>query len=162
MLWNICLKIFIKIIRLVPHKNQVSLKYFGYLSHDRHIIQSVTGTDMILVYKSSYFRKFRTDRKFYHLRWNISSASRTCLSQYYIHFHFKLIRWFQEDFKHLLWWRWCWWHRYVGDLKKVTICGCWWPKRPKPSPTSKSCHQHISSPTSVTNVDVTFTPVLFL
>ena len=22
--------------------------------------------------------------------------------------------------------QWCWWHRYVGDLKLVTICGCWW------------------------------------
>ena len=32
--------------------------------------------------------------------------------------------------------------------------GCWWRKRPKPSPTSQSCHQHISSPTSVTNIDV--------
>ena len=32
--------------------------------------------------------------------------------------------------------------------------GCWWQKRPKPSPTSQSCNQHISSPTSVTNVDV--------
>ena len=32
---------------------------------------------------------------------------------------------------------------------------CWWQKRPKPSPTSQSCHQHISSPTSVTKIDVT-------
>ena len=31
--------------------------------------------------------------------------------------------------------------------------GCWWPKWLKPSPTSY-CHQHISSPTSVTNLDV--------
>ena len=30
--------------------------------------------------------------------------------------------------------------------------GCWWQKRPKPSPTSQSCLQHISSPTSVTNI----------
>ena len=26
---------------------------------------------------------------------------------------------------------------------------------PKPSPSSCNCHQHISSPTSVTNIDVT-------
>ena len=32
--------------------------------------------------------------------------------------------------------------------------GCWWQNRPKPSPTSQSCRQHISSPTSVTNIDV--------
>ena len=34
-------------------------------------------------------------------------------------------------------WQWCWWHRYVG------------------SPTSQTFHQHIWSPTSVTNIDVT-------
>ena len=31
---------------------------------------------------------------------------------------------------------------------------CWWRKRPKPSPRPQSCRQHISSPTSVTNIDV--------
>ena len=31
--------------------------------------------------------------------------------------------------------------------------GCWWRKRSKPSPTSQKCLQHISSPTSVTNID---------
>ena len=35
--------------------------------------------------------------------------------------------------------------------------GCWWAKWPKPSPTSSNCHQHISSPTSVTNIDVAVT-----
>ena len=30
------------------------------------------------------------------------------------------------------------------------------PKWSKPSPTSNNCHQHISFPTSVTNIDVTF------
>ena len=33
--------------------------------------------------------------------------------------------------------------------------GCWWQKWPKPSPTSQTSHQHIRSPTSVTNIDVT-------
>ena len=32
---------------------------FGYLSYDRHNFQSVTGTDMRLVYESSYVRKFQ-------------------------------------------------------------------------------------------------------
>ena len=32
--------------------------------------------------------------------------------------------------------------------------GCWRQKQPKPSPTSQSCHKHISSPTSVTKIDV--------
>ena len=32
--------------------------------------------------------------------------------------------------------------------------GSWWRKRSKPSPTSQSWHQHISSPTSVTDIDV--------
>ena len=36
---------------------------------------------------------------------------------------------------------------------------CWWQKLPKPSPTSQSCHQLISSPTSVPNIDVTFQTV---
>ena len=33
--------------------------------------------------------------------------------------------------------------------------GCWWPKCPKLSPISYSCHRHISFPTSVANIDVT-------
>jgi len=32
--------------------------------------------------------------------------------------------------------------------------GCWWPKWPNTSPTPENCHQHISSPTSVTKIDV--------
>ena len=36
----------------------------------------------------------------------------------------------------------------------LTDRGCWWQNRPKPSPTSQSCHQLISFPTSVTNIDV--------
>ena len=43
-----------------------------------------------------------------------------------------------------------WWHLLnVGPLlEKYSVC--WWPKT-----LSQSCHQHISSPTSVTNIDVT-------
>ena len=33
------------------------------------------------------------------------------------------VRW---SFSQVLSWQWCWWHRYVGDLKLVTIWGCWW------------------------------------
>ena len=42
----------------------------------------------------------------------------------------------------------------VGDwyLMLVPSSRCWWRAL---SPTSKSCHQHIWSPTSVTNIDVT-------
>ena len=42
----------------------------------------------------------------------------------------------------------------VGDwyLMLVPNSRCWWRDL---SPTSKSCHQHICSPTSVTNIDVT-------
>ena len=32
---------------------------------------------------------------------------------------------------------------------------CWWLKRSKPLPTSQSCRQHISSPTSVPSIDLT-------
>ena len=47
----------------------------------------------------------------------------------------------------------CWWQnhyvgdffRYVGDFLNVL----------NRSPTSQTCHQHIWSPTSVTNIDVT-------
>ena len=67
-----------------------------------------------------------------------------------------------------------WGNSDVGDLKLVTICGFWWhlfsagarrkskkkvgnwrPKWPKSSPTSYTCHQHISSLISVTNINVT-------
>ena len=41
----------------------------------------------------------------------------------------------------------------------VVISGLWWPKWPKPSTTSYSCHQHISSPTSVTNIDAIRMPL---
>ena len=45
----------------------------------------------------------------------------------------------------------CWWHLLdVSDRER----GCWWRKWPKPSPTSQSCRQHISSPTLATNIDV--------
>ena len=37
----------------------------------------------------------------------------------------------------------------------VKNSGCCWLKLAKPSPISYGCHQHISSPTSVTNIDVT-------
>ena len=62
-----------------------------------------------------------------------------------------------------LWRQWCRWLK-VGGFKLMTICECWWPnfdewkslnKWPKPSSTSQSCHQHISCPTSVNNIDVT-------
>ena len=73
-------------------------------------------------------------------------------------------------------WQWCWWHRYVGDFMVVTdfrcwaesLCWrhfslCWWFSQYNKSvniilsrlPTSQTCHQHIWSPTSVTNIDVT-------
>jgi len=56
----------------------------------------------------------------------------------------------------------------VGDRIKILVtsfgCCCptimlidkgwWWPKWRKPSPTSWNCHSHISSSTSVTNIDV--------
>ena len=144
-----------------------NISFWVFISRSSY--QSVTGTD--IRYECSYFRKFRTDRKFQllsfsHLQLDISSASRTCLSQYYIHFHFKFIRWFQEDFKHLLCLRWCWWLKVGDDLWMLVTsfecwcptlmekdCGCWWLKRPKPSPTSWNGHQHIRlqypSPTSL-------------
>ena len=64
-------------------------------------------------------------------------------------------------------WKWFWWHRDVGDDLWMLVtsfecwcptlmekdCGCWWLKRPKPSPTSWNGHQHIRlqypSPTSL-------------
>ena len=42
---------------------------------------------------------------------------------------------------------WCWY-----PTLKLKDRGCWWQNRPKPS--SQSCRQHISSPTSVANIDV--------
>ena len=43
-----------------------------------------------------------------------------------------------------------WWHLFdVGVRRKL-----WWRKRQKPSPTPRSCRQHISSPTSVINIDL--------
>ena len=55
-------------------------------------------------------------------------------------------------------------NRDVGDLKLETIQVCKrmlpyvgdkWMLVTKPLPTYYSCHQHISSPKSVTNIDVT-------
>ena len=63
----------------------------------------------------------------------------------------------------------CWWQfSGISDIISILVAsfgccwltlmlkdgGCWWQNRPKPSPTSQSCRQHISSPTSVTNIDV--------
>ena len=61
----------------------------------------------------------------------------------------------------------CWWQFLgIGDgISKLMSSfeywcptlmwkGYWWRKRPKPSPTSQTCPQPISSPTSVTNIDV--------
>ena len=44
--------------------------------------------------------------------------------------------------------------RDVADLKLLTSNGYCWPNRSKSSPTSYTCHQHISSLTFVTNIDV--------
>ena len=67
-------------------------------------------------------------------------------------------------------WQWCWWHRYVGDFMMVTDFRCWWLNHyvgdffryvgdfsnvSNRSPTSQTCLQHIWSPISVTNIDVT-------
>ena len=71
----------------------------------------------------------------------------------------------------------CWWQNhlvgdvfpYVVDLMMVTDLRCWWQNHYvgdsfryandflnvfNRSPTSQTCHQHIWSPTSVTNIDV--------
>ena len=68
-------------------------------------------------------------------------------------------------------WQWCWWHRYVGHFMMVTDLRCWWqnhyvgdfvryvgdfPNVLNRSSTSQTCHQHIWSPTSVTNINLTF------
>ena len=63
--------------------------------------------------------------------------------------------------------KWCWWQRHVGDFMMVTRC---WRQKDNigdvfryvtdafniigRSSTSQSCHKHIPSPTSVTNIDV--------
>ena len=46
-----------------------------------------------------------------------------------------------------------WW--YIFPTLMLKYRGFWWQKRRKLSLTSQSCGQHISSPTSVTNIDVT-------
>ena len=51
-----------------------------------------------------------------------------------------------------LWFHRCWWRLDVFNSMLVIIFGCWWRRRSKLSPTSQSCHQLISSPTSVTNI----------
>ena len=62
----------------------------------------------------------------------------------------------------------CWWPIlgiisvfYVGDrfLMLVPSSWCWWRDL---SPTSKTCHQLIWSPTSVTNIDVTHFSLVWL
>ena len=93
MLWNICPKIFIKIILLGPRKNQVSLsaKYFGSLSHLRHICHWFRSTS------GQFSVNFRS---IYGSFWSLSVEyiiSITYLSQYYINFYFIFIRWFKED-----------------------------------------------------------------
>ena len=63
----------------------------------------------------------------------------------------------------------CWW-QFSGFGDRISIlvtsfgCWCptlilkdteyWWQNRPKPSPTSQSRREYISSPTSVANIDV--------
>ena len=51
---------------------------------------------------------------------------------------------------------WCWWHFDVDDIL-ILVPYCLWmfvTKMTKPSPTCYSCHQQISSQTSVTYIDV--------
>ena len=63
----------------------------------------------------------------------------------------------------------CWWHRYVDDLM-MTDMRCWWQNHYvgdffryvsdfvnvlNQLLTSETSHQHVRSPTSVTNIDVT-------
>ena len=52
------------------------------------------------------------------------------------------------------------WRLYVGDSFWISVMEFryWWRKRPKSSPTPQSCRQHISSSTSVTNIDVAYGP----
>ena len=71
-------------------------------------------------------------------------------------------------------WQWCWW-LYDGDWFEIlltkSLCWwifslCWWFSQCiklvinilNRSPTSQTCHQHIWSPKSITNIDVT--PIL--
>ena len=42
----------------------------------------------------------------------------------------------------------------MTNMRSWWLHRCWWRNRPKPSPTSQSCHQHILSSTYVTNIDV--------
>ena len=47
-----------------------------------------------------------------------------------ISWNFKMLTWgdgFRLKIRSLGsgWWKWCWWHHDVDDLKLVTICGCW-------------------------------------
>ena len=46
--------------------------------------------------------------------------------------------------------------------KCMTCTACGWPEWPKPAPKSYSFHQQISSPASVTNIDVTTFPPAIL
>ena len=54
--------------------------------------------------------------------------------------------------KSIWWWQWFWWHRYVGDFFRYVCDLSNVLNRPQ---TSQTCHQHIWSPTSVTNINVT-------
>ena len=54
------------------------------------------------------------------------------------------------------WWQSCWWLQVYDDLWVLVTEKIGMTKKAKTSPKSKSCHQHISSPTSVTNIDVIY------
>ena len=83
---------------------------------------------------------------------------------------------FQQKFCSFERWHWCWWHRYVDDFMMVTDFRCWCQNHYvddlfryvgdflnvlNRSRTSQTCHQHIWSPTSVTNIDVTILKTCF-
>jgi len=78
--------------------------------------------------------------------------------------------WVKFEIHQKFWWQWRWWQQYVGDFMTVTDLRCWWQNHYvgdffrylsdcfnvfNRSPISWTCHQHILSPTSVTNIDVT-------
>ena len=74
-----------------------------------------------------------------------------------------------QDLTGPAWLQWCCWQRYVGDFIMVTVFRYLWQYHSvgdlfnviNRSPISQSCHQHISSPTSVTNINVTARPVFW-
>ena len=101
--------------------------------------------------------------------WNFS-MHRYALFMLHIQFHRLHRCWWQVDVGDkwmlvtLAWWQFL----DVSDRTSILVTsfgcccpppllkdrGCWWQKRPKLSPTSQSCRLHISSPTSVSNIDV--------